>query len=81
MQMAKALDAGGEEALVKLIAMLSPEVLESAKSLCYCLYDICDRKKRAVDGRVFNDLITCWEGVGSEAIKIKQTGEQLSFSI
>ena len=81
MQMAKALDDGGEEAMAKLMVQLKPDVIESAKSLCYCLYEICDRKNRSADGRIFNALITCWEGVGSEATKLRQSGtsEQLSL--
>lgn len=78
MQMAKALDTGGEEAVAKIMASLNTEVVESAKALCYRLYDICDRKKWSADGRIFNELITCWDGVGRKASEYVEA-EQLSF--
>ena len=33
---------------------------DAAKELAYRLYGICEKKKRSVEGQLYNDLITVW---------------------
>lgn len=55
----RALGDGGENVAAELIAKLGGKA-ESARELCYRLYTICERKKRAKDALAYNTLVQVW---------------------
>ena len=55
----RALGDGGENVAAELIAKLGGKA-ESARELCYRLYTICERKKRAKEGLAYNTLVQVW---------------------
>jgi len=58
-QLIRVLDSGGEAAAAKLVAELGSQA-ETARELCYRLYTLCERKKRAVDAMAYNALVQSW---------------------
>lgn len=58
-QLIKSLDEGGELSAAILVQKLGPEA-EVARELCYRLYTICERKKRANDAMAYNALVQSW---------------------
>ncbi len=52
-------EAGGESAAAALVAKLGSQA-DIARELCYRLYTICERKKRAVDAMAYNALVQSW---------------------
>ena len=58
-QLIHALDSGGEGAAAKLVAKLGSEA-ENARELCYRLYALCERKKRAAEALSYNSLVQSW---------------------
>ena len=58
-QLIRALEAGGEIAAADLAAGLTTKA-EAARELCYRLYTICERKKRAAEALSYNGLVQSW---------------------
>jgi putative DNA methylase len=58
-QLVRVLEAGGESAAATLVAKLGSQA-ETARELCYRLYTLCERKKRAVDAMAYNGLVQSW---------------------
>jgi len=55
----RALEAGGESDAAALAAQLGSKA-ETARELCYRLYTLCERKKRAVQALSYNALVQSW---------------------
>ncbi len=55
----RVLEAGGEGAAAALAAKLGSQA-ETARELCYRLYTLCERKKRAADAMAYNGLVQSW---------------------
>ena len=53
------LEAGGETAAAELAARLGTKA-EVARELCYRLYILCERKKRAPEALSYNSLVRSW---------------------
>ena len=58
-QLIRALEKGGDLAAAALVAKLASKA-ESARELCYRLYTICERKKRAAEALSYNGLVQSW---------------------
>jgi len=58
-QLVRALESGGEGAAAALVAKLGSKA-ETARELCYRLYTICERKRRAAEALSYNALVQCW---------------------
>ena len=57
----RALESGGESAAAALAAKLGTKA-EVARELCYRLYTLCERKKRAPEALSYNGLVQSWPG-------------------
>jgi putative DNA methylase len=68
-QLIRALEAGGEGAAADLVQKLG-EKAEPARELCYRLYTLCERKKRAAEALSYNALVQSWP----EVIRLAQEG-------
>jgi putative DNA methylase len=55
----RVLEAGGEGAAAVLVAKLGSQA-ETARELCYRLYTLCERKKRANEAMAYNGLVQSW---------------------
>ncbi len=55
----RALESGGESAAAALVAKLGARA-EVARELCYRLYTLCERKKRATEALSYNGLVQSW---------------------
>ncbi len=55
----RALETGSEPAAADIIAKLGAKA-ETARELCYRLYTICERKKRAAEALSYNALVQSW---------------------
>lgn len=53
------LEAGGEYAAAECTAQLGTKA-EAARELCYRLYTLCERKKRAAEALSYNGLVQSW---------------------
>jgi putative DNA methylase len=58
-QLIRALESGGEPAAAVLVAKLGVKA-EIARELCYRLYTLCERKKRAAEALSYNGLVLSW---------------------
>ena len=58
-QLIRSLEAGGEGAAAALVAKLGSKA-ETARELCYRLYTLCERKKRANEAMAYNGLVQSW---------------------
>jgi putative DNA methylase len=58
-QLVRALESGGDQAAADLVAKLGSQA-ESARELCYRLYTLSERKKRAADALSYNALVQSW---------------------
>ena len=58
-QLIRVLEAGGEAAAAALVAKLGSQA-ETARELCYRLYTLCERKKRATEAMAYNGLVQSW---------------------
>ena len=58
-QLIKSLDETGELAAAHVVKKLGAEA-EASRELCYRLYTICERKKRANDAMAYNALVQSW---------------------
>ena len=55
----RVLEAKGEAAAAKLVSQLGTKA-ETARELCYRLYTVCERKKRAAEALSYNGLVQSW---------------------
>ena len=55
----RVLESGGESAAASLVANLGSRA-ETARELCYRLYTLCERKKRATEALAYNSLVQSW---------------------
>ena len=55
----RALETGGEGAAAALVRKLAAKA-ETARELCYRLYALCERKKRASEALAYNGLVLSW---------------------
>jgi putative DNA methylase len=58
-QLIRSLEAGGEGAAAEIVAKLGAKA-EIARELCYRLYTLCERKKRAAEALAYNALVQSW---------------------
>ena len=58
-QLIRVLEANGESAAAVLVAKLGSQA-ETARELCYRLYTLCERKKRANEAMAYNGLVQSW---------------------
>ncbi|WP_295388226.1 DUF1156 domain-containing protein [uncultured Thiodictyon sp.] len=58
-QLIRVLESGGEGAAAILVAKLGSQA-ETARELCYRLYTLCERKKRANEAMAYNGLVQSW---------------------
>lgn len=58
-QLVRVLEANGEGAASVLVAKLGSQA-ETARELCYRLYTLCERKKRATEAMAYNGLVQSW---------------------
>ena len=58
-QLIRSLEAGGEGAAATLVAKLGAKA-EGARELCYRLYTLSERKKRAAEALAYNGLVQSW---------------------
>jgi len=58
-QLIRVLEASGEGAAAETMAKLGSKA-EIARELCYRLYTLCERKKRAVEALSYNGLVQSW---------------------
>jgi putative DNA methylase len=57
--MIRLLESGGESAAAEIAAKLGSKA-ETARELCYRLYTLCERKKRAAEALSYNALVQSW---------------------
>lgn len=74
------LDTGGEEAAAALVQKLGSKA-ETARELCYRLYLICDRKKRATEAMSYNTLVQSWPEIMRLARENKSWAGQGEISL
>ena len=65
----RVLEAGGEPAAAVLVGKLGSHA-ETARELCYRLYTLCERKKRANAAMAYNGLVQSWP----EITRLAQAG-------
>ena len=58
-QLVRVLEDDGEAAAATLVAKLGSQA-ETARELCYRLYTLCERKKRATEAMAYNGLVQSW---------------------
>jgi putative DNA methylase len=58
-QLIRVLESGGEGAAAALVAKVGSGA-ETARELCYRLYTLCERKKRATEAMAYNALVQSW---------------------
>jgi putative DNA methylase len=70
-QLIRALETGGEGAAAVLVQTLGVKA-EAARELCYRLYTMCERKKRAAEALAYNGLVQSWP----EITRLSREGRQ-----
>ncbi|MCP9448664.1 MAG: hypothetical protein NNA21_01200 [Nitrospira sp.] len=68
----RVLEAGGEGAAAELVAKLGSNA-ETARELCYRLYTLCERKKRAAEALFYNALVQSWPEITRLAREGRET--------
>jgi putative DNA methylase len=67
-QLIRALRSDGESAAGQLLSQPNVESrAEASRQLAYRLYTLCERKGWAEDARAYNELVTSWSAVESNA--------------
>jgi putative DNA methylase len=78
----RVLEAEGESAAAALVAKLGSQA-ETARELCYRLYTLCERKKRASEAMAYNALVQSWPEIiriaGEEIASMPKKPEQTSM--
>ncbi len=72
------LESGGESAAAELTAALGATA-ETARELCYRLYTLCERKKRAAEALSYNGLVQSWPEIARLAQERKSEAEQATL--
>jgi len=75
----RVLESGGESEAAKLVAKLGSKA-ETARELCYRLYTLCERKKRAAEALSYNALVQSWPEISRLATdqhQMEETEEQV----
>ena len=78
----RVLETGGESAAAKLASKLGSKA-ETARELCYRLYTLCERKKRANEAMAYNALVQSWPEItrlAREAPPVAATGTEDMFN-
>jgi putative DNA methylase len=68
----RVLESGGETAAAELVAKLGAQA-ETARELCYRLYTLCERKKRAAEALQYNALVQSWPEIVRLAREVSAT--------
>jgi putative DNA methylase len=71
----RALNQDGETAAGALLARM-PSRTEALRALAYRLYTLCERKGWAEDARAYNELVTAWGAIETEAASAGLVGAQ-----
>ncbi len=71
----RVLEAGGETAAAELTAKLGAQA-ETARELCYRLYTLCERKKRAAEALSYNGLVQSWPEISRLAQEAGRPGAE-----
>jgi putative DNA methylase len=82
-QLIRVLEAGGEGAAAALVAKLGSQA-ETARELCYRLYTLCERKKRANEAMAYNGLVQSWPEItrlARETPRVATPGTDDLFSL
>lgn len=66
------LESGGEAAAAKIVSKLGSRA-ETARELCYRLYSLCERKKRAAEALSYNALVQSWPEISRLAADQRET--------
>ena len=74
----RVLDQGGEAAAATLVRRLGG-LSEVARDLCYRLYTVCERKKRAAEALAYNGLVQSWPEISRLARMDAQPGQTELF--
>ena len=76
-QLIRVLEAEGEGAAAELVEKLGGQA-ETARELCYRLYTLCERKKRAAEAMAYNGLVQSWPEITrmAKAKKEMKPGKQ-----
>ena len=74
----RTLESGGEIAAAELTSALGATA-ETARELCYRLYTLCERKKRAAEALSYNGLVQSWPEITRLAQMRKSENEQGSL--
>lgn len=70
---------GGEPAAAELVAKLGAKA-ETARELCYRLYTLCERKKRAAEALAYNGLVQSWPEITRLSREVgKVSAEQVTL--
>lgn len=72
----RVLEAGGEGAAAVIVTKLGTKA-EVARELCYRLYTLCERKKRAAQALSYNGLVQSWP----EITRLAREGESVDGSV
>ena len=72
------LESAGESAAAELIAALGASA-ETARELCYRLYTLCERKKRAAEALSYNGLVRSWPEIARLAQERKSEAKQATL--
>ena len=67
------LEAGGESAAANIVSKLGSKS-DTARELCYRLYTLCERKKRANEAMAYNALVQSWP----EIVRLSREGPGIS---
>ena len=71
----RVLEADGESAAAELAHRLGGKA-EIARELCYRLYTLCERKKRAAEALSYNSLVRSWPEITRLAREARDTGSE-----
>jgi putative DNA methylase len=77
-QLIRVLEGGGESAAATLVEKLGSKA-ETARELCYRLYTLCERKKRANEAMAYNGLVQSWPEItrlARESVQSRANQEQ-----
>jgi len=72
----RVLEAGGEDVAAKVVTKLGAKA-EVARELCYRLYTLCERKKRATEALSYNGLVQSWP----EITRLAREGESIDGTV
>ena len=71
----RVLESGGESAAAELATALGTAA-ETARELCYRLYILCERSKRAAEALSYNALVQSWPEITRLAREARDTGSE-----